>query len=171
MNSNKDLLIKKAFANPRLRQNIVNKGIIYLYCDYSGFFAQNNYAVACCFVYNRNIKVTAKRLEIESERGSNYGELLAILYSLEILSDALTEHQPKLAYIYTDFSRIEQVLSSQYFSNLHYEQVRNEIVACLNHIHRMYPLVNVKVKYIGKHKHNNSLHRMAHNASRLAAME
>lgn len=171
MDSTRDLLIKKAYANPSLRQNILNKGIIYLYCDYSGFIAQNNYAVACCFVYNKTISVTSKKLGIENDRGSNYGELFAVLYSLEMLEHALKEHQPKNVFIYTDFSRIEQIISGKYFSNPYYEQIRDEIIASRNHLQLMYPLIDVKIKYIGRHKKNNTLHRLAHNASRLAAME
>lgn len=169
MDSNNDLLIKKAYANPCLRQNILNKGMIHLYCDYSGFIAQNDYGVACCFVYNRTINVTAKKLPIKHDEGSNCGELLAIIYSLEILTKALSEHQPKFAIIFTDCSRIEQILSRNYFSNPFYENVRDEILDSLNNLKMTFPGVEVRIKYISKHKKNNSLHRMAHNAARQAA--
>lgn len=169
MDSTKDLLIKKAYANPGLRQNIFNKGMIFLYCDYSGFVAQNDYGVACCFVYNRTISVTGKKLVIEHDGGSNYGELLAIVYSLEILTKALTEHQPKFAVIFTDCSCIAQILSKHYFAHQHYENVRDEILASLHNLKNRYPEVEVKVKYISKHKKNNTLHRLAHNAARQAA--
>ncbi len=139
MDYTKDLLIKKAYAKPSLRQNIVNKGMICLYCDYSGFAAQNNYGIACCFVYNRTINVTAKKLQIEQDGGSNYGELQAIVYSLEILAEALTEHQPKLAIIFTDCSSIAKILSKPYFSHPYYEHARYEILASIHHLKNRFP--------------------------------
>jgi hypothetical protein len=169
VDSNKDLLIKKAYANPRLRQNILNSGTMYLYCDYAGFSAQHEYGVACCFVYNRSVHVTAKRILLEHDEGSNYGELLAIQYSLDILAKALIEHQPKQASIFTDCSRIVPILSRDYFSNPFYENARAEIVASLYHLKKMFPEVEVKIKYMSKHKKNNPLHRLAHNAARQAA--
>jgi len=169
VNSANDLLIKKAYTKPSLRQNIVNKGMICLYCDYSGFAAQNNYGIACCFVYNRTINVTAKKLQIEQDGGSNYGELQAIVYSLEILAEALTEHQPKLAIIFTDCSSIAKILSKTHFSHPYYEQARYEILAAIHHLNHRFPEVEVSVKYISNHKKNNALHRLAHNAARDAA--
>ncbi|OMF22740.1 hypothetical protein BK133_25440 [Paenibacillus sp. FSL H8-0548] len=171
MNLTKDKLIKKAFANPRFRQNIFNTGTCFLYCDYAGFAVQNNYGAACCFVYNREINVTAKKLIIEKDRGSNYGELLAILYSLEILTKSLSEHQPKIAVIYTDCSSISRILSRSYFQNQHDENCRDEILASLDHLNKSFPEVQVSIKYISKHKKNNYLHRIAHNAAREAASQ
>ena len=101
-----DTLIKQAYAFPPTRANIVNKGMISLYCDYSGYAKQNAHGIACCFVYNRTINVTAKRLQLDNDRGSDYGELLAIVYSLGLLTKALLEHQvdplPAFAVIFTD---------------------------------------------------------------------
>ncbi|WP_169083229.1 hypothetical protein [Paenibacillus sp. PL91] len=171
MDSIKDLLIKKAYDNPSLRQNILNKGMICLYCDYAGFIAQNVYGVACCFVYNRTVQVTAKKLLLEHDEGSNYGELLAILYSIEILTKALKEHQPKLAFIFTDCSRIDHILSRDRLPNLYYENARVEILASLHRLNMMFPEIEVKVKYMSKHKKNNPLHRLAHNAARQAAIK
>ncbi|MEC0089863.1 hypothetical protein [Paenibacillus macquariensis] len=169
MDSTKDLLIKKAYATPSLRQNIFNKGTIFLYCDYAGYVVQNEFGVACCIVYNRTISVTAKKLLIEHDKGSNYGELLAIAYSLELLTKALTKHQPKVAIIFTDCSSILRILSKQHFPHHFYENVRNEILASLDHLNNMFPEVKVSVKYISKHKKNNHLHRMAHNEARHVA--
>lgn len=169
MNTTEDLLIKKAYANPSLRQNILNKGMIFLYCDYAGFVKQNHYGVACCMVYNRTINVSAKKFLIEQDRGSNYGELLAIVYSLEILAKALSEHQPKAAIIFTDCSSISRILSEDHFSHPYYENVRDEILSSLTNLKNRFPNVEILVKYISKHKKNNHLHRMAHNASRQVA--
>lgn len=169
MDSTKDLLIKKAYANPSLRQNILNKGMIFLYCDYAGYVSQNDYGVACCIVYNRTIHVNTKKLLIEHDRGSNYGELLAIAFSLQILTKALTEHQPKGAIIFTDCSSISRILSKQHFPHQPYENARNEILSSLDNLNNRFPEVEVSVKYIGKHKKNNHLHRIAHNASRQVA--
>lgn len=169
MNLNKDILIKKAYANPRIRQNIFNKGTCFLYCDYAGFAEQNNYGAACCFVYNRTINVTTKKLLIEKDGGSNYGELLAILYSLEILNKSLSEHQPKFAVIYTDCSSISRILTKSYFPNQDYLNARDDVIASLDHLNKMFPEVQTSIKYISKHKRNNYLHRIAHNAAREAA--
>lgn len=169
MDYTKNLLIKKAYSKPSLRQNIINKGMICLYCDYSGFAAQNNYGIACCLVYNRTINVTAKKLQIEQDGGSNYGELQAIIYSLEILAEALTEHQPKIAIIFTDCSSIAKILSKPHFSHQYYEQARYEILAAMHNLKNRFPEVEVSVKYISNHKKNNDLHRLAHNAAREAA--
>jgi hypothetical protein len=162
-------LINKAYATPSLRQNILNKGMIFIYCDYSGFVSKNAYGVGCCFVYNTTIRVTAKKLYIQQDEGSNYGELLAILYSLEILTKALSEHQPKLAFIFTDCSRIEHILSRCAYLGPYYENARSEVLASLNHLKTLFPAVEVKIKYMSKHKQNNPLHRLAHNAAREAA--
>ncbi|MGG1637860.1 RNase H family protein [Paenibacillus sp. NRS-1760] len=170
MDTTTELLIKRAYANPRLRQNIVNKSMICLYCDYSGFVAQNNHGAACCFVFNRTIRVTAKKIMMEYIEGSNYGELLAVRYSLEILASALTEYEPKFAIIYTDCSQIANILSKDYFSHSHYKDARDEILAVLHHLNNMYPNVHIQIKYISKHKKNNTLHRLAHNAARQAAI-
>jgi hypothetical protein len=169
MNSTKDLLIKKAYASPSLRQNIFNKGTIFIYCDYAGYAVQNEYGVACCMVYNRTISVTAKKLQIEHDSGSNYGELLAIAFSLELLTKALTEHQPKVVILFTDCSSISRILSKHHFSHQHDENARNEILASLDNLNNRFPQVEVIVKYISKHKKRNHLHRIAHNEARQVA--
>ncbi|OBZ16714.1 MULTISPECIES: hypothetical protein [Bacillales] len=169
MASTNHILINKAYATPSLRQNILNKGMICLYCDYSGFVSKNGFGVGCCFVHNRTIQVTARKLYLVQDEGSDYGELLAILYSLEILTRALTEHQPKHAFIFTDCSRIEHFLSRNAFLNPHYEKARSEVLASMHHLKTMFPEVRVEIKYMSKHKQNNPLHRLAHNAAREAA--
>ncbi|MDQ0059055.1 RNase H family protein [Paenibacillus harenae] len=169
MDAIKDLLIKKALANPSLRQHIVNKGTMFLYCDYAGFASRNIYGAACCTAYNRMVSVTAKKLQLERDQGSNYGEMQAIVFSLETLTKALLKLQPKIAVIYTDCSRILRILAQDRFSHPHDEQGRNELLAALANLRRLFPEVDVQIKYIGKHKKNNYLHRIAHNAAREAA--
>lgn len=169
MNVMTDLQIKKAIANPRLRQNIVNKGTMFLYCDYAGFAARNVYGAACCTVYNRIISVTAKKLPIERDQGSSYGEIMAIVLSLEALTAALLEQQPKIAVIFTDYSRISRILAQDRFSHGHVEQGRNELLAALTNLNRQFPHIDVQLKYMGKHKENNDFHRLAHHAAREAA--
>ncbi|MBB3070763.1 hypothetical protein FHS14_003765 [Paenibacillus baekrokdamisoli] len=167
-----ETLMKQAYAAPPIRANILNKGMISLYCDYSGYAEQNAHGVACCFVYNRTISVTSKKLNPKYDGGSDYGELLAIVFSLELLTKALMEHQlnsiPKFATIFTDCHCIAKILSKEYFDKQFYEDVRNEILASLDDLQNMFPEIQVKVKYISKHKKNNALHRMAHNAARKA---
>jgi hypothetical protein len=163
-------LIKRAYASPSLRQNILNAGIIYLYCDFSGHDEHKYCGLACCFVNNRTIKVTAKKVSFEHPGDSVYGELLAIHYSLEILGeelrDALFDHLPKFALLFTDYSRIDQLFSSNHFSKPIYEEIGNRIAVTLNDMKIRYPGVEVRVKYISKHKKNNALHKMAHIAAR-----
>lgn len=172
MDTTIDTLMKQAYAFPPTRANIVNKGMISLYCDYSGYVKQNAHGVACCFVYNRTINVTAKRLQLDYDRGSDYGELVAVVYSLELLTKALNEHQantmPAFAVIFTDCHCIAKILSKPYFESPYYEEVRNEMMTSLQNLKTMFPELQVRVKYIGKHKKNNLLHRMAHNAARKA---
>lgn len=172
MDSTMDVLIKRAYATPSLRANIVNKGKIYIYCDYSGYSEQNAHGVACCYVYNRKISVTSKQLQIESDRGSNYGELLAIVYSIEILTKALQEshenHNPKFAILLTDCNCIAKILSRKSLHKQSYERVINDILSSLNDFQIRFPEIRIIVKYISKHKKNNALHRMAHNAARKA---
>ncbi|RIX59518.1 hypothetical protein D3P08_05075 [Paenibacillus nanensis] len=170
MNLTPDLLLKKALANPSLRPAILNKGTMFLYCDYAGFASRNVYGAACCTVYNRSISVTAKRLPLERDFGSNYGEMMAISLSLETLASALSEHQPKIAVIYTDCSRISRIMEQDRFSHPHDEQGRNELLAAAARLNRRFPDVDVQMKYFRKHKHNNFLHRLAHNAAREAAL-
>ncbi|MFC5528225.1 hypothetical protein [Cohnella yongneupensis] len=163
-------LINRAYASPSLRQNILNAGMICLYCDFSGHDEHNFCGLACCFVHNKTIKVYAKKVPFEYIGNSVYGELLAILYSLEILGeelrDVLSDHRPKIALLYTDYSRIAQLLSSIHHSKPIYEEIGNRIAITHNDLEIRYPGVEVRVKYISKHKKNNALHKMAHIAAR-----
>ncbi|MFB9327113.1 hypothetical protein ACFFSY_14390 [Paenibacillus aurantiacus] len=169
MDITKDPLIQKAYAIPRLRQHIVNKGTMYLYCDYAGFAERNVYGTAVCAVYNRTVRVAAKKLPIERDQGSIYGEMMAIVLSLETLADALLEHRPNNAVIYTDCSRISRLLAQDRFAHPQDEVGRNELLAALRDLHRRYPEVDVQIKYMRSHRKNNHLHRIAHNAARKAA--
>jgi ribonuclease HI len=171
MDLTNNLLVKKAFASPRLRQNIVNKGTMFLYCDYAGFVSRNVYGAACCMVFNRMVSMTAKKLPITRDQGSNYGEMMAIILSLETLAAALVEHQPKNAVIFTDCIRISHILAQEQFSHPHEKLGRDELLAALYNLNRMFPEVNVQIKYISKHKKNNYLHRLAHNAARETALK
>nr|WP_243864603.1 RNase H family protein [Paenibacillus castaneae] len=162
-------MVKKTSISPSVRHNIMNTGMVFLYCDYAGFASQNNYGVACSIVYNRTIHVTAKKLIIEHDEGSNYGELLAIVYSLEQLTTVLKIYQAKAAIIYTDCSSISRILSEHYVRHPYYENARDKVIASLNHLNNMFPNVKININYIRKHKNNNPLHRMAHNAARKAA--
>lgn len=170
MDLTKDLLIKKAFAVPALRQNIVNKGTMFLYCDYAGFASRSAYGAACCTVYNRTVHVIAKKLTIQQDQGSNYGEMMAILLSLETLAAALLKCQPRSAVIYTDCRRISRLLVQNYFAHPYDEEGRDELLARLAHLHRLFPDVEIQIKYMSKHKKNNYLHRLAHHAARKAAV-
>lgn len=170
MDSTKELLIKKAYATPGLRQYIVNKGTLFVYCDYAGFTEQNRYGAACCMVYNRSINVTAKKLPLEQDRGSNYGECQAVIYSLEVLSKALTEQQPKAAIIYTDCRWISRILTNDRFTNPYHEQANAELLDALSQLHAQFPGVEIHIRYIGKHKKNNHFHKLAHLAARQAAV-
>jgi ribonuclease HI len=173
MSSATDLLIKKAYATPPLRGNIVNKGLISLYCDYSGEPKQGTHGVACCYVHNRTIRVTAKKLDV-NDHGSEYGELLAIIYSLEILAEALMElssepiTSPKLAAVLTDCHFIERILTSTSIEKPLVESSRDQILTSLQHLHSLHPTIRITIRCIGKHKKNNALHRLAHNAARQA---
>lgn len=166
----KNPLIRKALTSPSLRQNFMNKGMMFLYCDYAGFTSHNAYGAACCMIYNRTVSITAKKLPIEQDKGSNYGEMMAIVLSLEALTAALLEHQPKIAVIFTDCSRISRILVQEHFAHLHDEQGRNKLLAALAKLNRLFPDVDIQIKYISKHKKNNYLHRLAHNAAREAAL-
>ncbi|RED57164.1 hypothetical protein [Cohnella lupini] len=173
MNGSQERWISKAYGNPLLRDKIVNAGMITLYCDYSGFVDRSRYSVACCYVHDRFIGISAKRLRMDVDADSNYGELLAVLYSLEILDKWLSDidNKPKIAVVYTDCSRIERILGKSESPRPHYARSRNEIIIALNRLRDNYPGVSVRVRYISKHKSNNELHRLAHNAAREAAME
>ncbi|CAM3224253.1 RNase H family protein [Paenibacillus lupini] len=166
-----DLLVKKAFTSPKLRPYILNKGTMFLYCDYAGFASRNVYGAACCMVFNRVISITAKKLPITRDQGSNYGELMAIILSLETLAAALVEHQPKIAVIFTDCIRISHLLNQEKFSQHVEKQGRDELLSVLDNLKRMYPEVDIQIKYISKHKKNNHLHRLAHNTARETALK
>jgi ribonuclease HI len=167
---NKDIIVNKAFSSPSLRQNLMNSGRLFLYCDYAGFASRNVYGVACCSVHNRKVTLSTKKLMIERDRGSNYGEMMAIVFSLESLLAALVEVQPKNAIIYTDCSRISRILVQNHFSYPHDEHARDELLATLAILNRQFPNVDVQIKYMSKHKENNDFHRLAHHASRKAAL-
>ncbi|WP_337102622.1 RNase H family protein [Paenibacillus sp. YIM B09110] len=170
MDAIKYKLIKKALASPSQRQNIINKGTMFLYCDYAGFVSHNDYGAACCAVYSRTVSITAKKLPIDRDQGSNYGEMQAIVLSLETLSAALLELRPKIAVIFTDCSRILRIIAQDRFAHPHDEQGRNELLAALANLNGLFPEVDVQIKYISKHKKNNYFHRLAHNAAREAAV-
>ncbi|MBD2872269.1 hypothetical protein [Paenibacillus arenilitoris] len=169
MNRPLNLWIDRACSNPSFRPYMVNKGTMFLYCDYAGFASRHDYGVACCAVFNRTVKVTAKKLPIERDRGSNYGEILAIALSLDTLA-ALPEQQPKAAVIFTDCSRISRILAQDRYSNPHDGQAVAELTAALAKLNRRFPEVGVQIRYIRKHKRNNPFHRLAHDAARQAAM-
>ncbi|QGQ96572.1 hypothetical protein EHS13_17630 [Paenibacillus psychroresistens] len=161
-------LIKRAYAIPILRQIIINKGTIYLYCDFSGHDDVKYCGLACCLVYNRAINVTAKKISFEHLGDSIYGELLAIFYSLDILGEVLNEYLPKFAVLYTDCSCITRLLLKNHTSKPLYQAIRNQITESLDNLKIRFPEVDVTVKYISKHKKNNPLHKMAHIAARKA---
>lgn len=171
MDLNHNLLIRQAFESPKLRQHILNKGTMFLYCDYAGFASRNVYGAACCMIFNRTISLSAKKLPIERDQGSNYGEIMAIIYSLETLASALLEHQPKIAVIYTDCIRIPHLLAQDSFPDAKQKPGRNELLTALANLHRLFPDVSIQIKYISKHKKNNYLHRLAHNAARAAVKQ
>lgn len=162
-------LFHKALSLPCLRQHIMNRGTAYLYCDYAGFASSNSYGAACCMVYNRTISVSAKKLPIKRDQGSIYGEMMAIVLSLETLAAAALEHQPKIAVIYTDCSRIARLLVQDYFAHLHDEEGRDTLLMALGAINEQFPDLDVQIKYMRTLKRNNYLHRLAHNAAREAA--
>ncbi|CAM4293388.1 hypothetical protein FHS16_002359 [Paenibacillus endophyticus] len=169
MNAAWKKLIEKAYHYPSTRQRLLSKGNMYLYCDYSGFTASHNHGAACCIIHNRQFEITSKQLPIKRDEGSIYGELLAIVHSLDMLAIALAKHKPKLAVIYTDCSRIQQLLASSYFPNPFFRLARDQILSAIEQLQVSYPSVDVNITYMGKHKKNNPLHRLAHNAARLAA--
>ncbi|MWC30547.1 RNase H family protein [Paenibacillus sp. MMS18-CY102] len=169
MNNLNESLLKKAYQLPKLRQNIMNSGTMYLYCDYAGFATPNVYGAACCIAYNRTVNTTAKRLLIEQDHGSSYGEMMAIIHSLDTLKDACCAHEPRIAIIYTDYSRISRALVQDCFSHPQVRQGRDDLLAALANINCLFPNVDVQIKYISSHKKNNYLHQMAHNAARDAA--
>ncbi|TYP73096.1 hypothetical protein [Paenibacillus methanolicus] len=169
MDITKDPLVQKALAVPRLRQHIVNKGTMFLYCDYAGFAERNAYGTAVCAVYNRTVNVAARKLPIEQDPGSSYGEMMAIVFSLETLAAAFLEHRPNNAVIYTDCSRISRLLAQDRFAHPHVEQGRDELLAALAELRGRFPEVEVHITYMRGHRKNNYLHRMAHNAARKAA--
>jgi hypothetical protein len=157
MDLDHNLLLKKAFASPKLRQHFVNKGTMFLYCDYAGFASRNVYGAACCTMFNRTISLSAKKLPLTKDQGSNYGEMMAVIFSLETLAAALLEEQPKVAVLFTDCIRISYLLGSE------------ELLTALAKLNRLFPAVNIQIRYISKHKKNNPMHRLAHNAARAAA--
>ncbi|MBB3111351.1 hypothetical protein FHS18_003419 [Paenibacillus phyllosphaerae] len=170
MELTKDPIIEKALASPSLRQTLLNKGTMFLYCDYAGFASRNVYGAACCVVYNRTVSVTATPLPLKQDQGSIYGEMSAVDLSLRTLAAALSKHQPKIAVIYTDCSRIARLLTQDRFAHPHDEQARDQLLASLAELHRLFPHLDVQIKYMSKHKRNNSFHRLAHNAAREAAL-
>ncbi|MFC4102582.1 hypothetical protein [Paenibacillus xanthanilyticus] len=169
MDITQDPLVRKALAVPRLRQHIVNKGTMYLYCDYAGFAERSAFGTAVCMVYNRTINVAARKLPIGQDLGSSYGEMMAIILSLEMLAAALSEHRPHNAVIYTDCSRISRLLDQDRFAHPHDEQARDQLLAALAELRSQFPEVEVQITYMRSHRKNNFLHRMAHNAARKAA--
>ncbi|GLX66696.1 hypothetical protein [Paenibacillus glycanilyticus] len=167
-------LVQKAYANPRLKQNIANSGTMFLYCDYAGFASQNVHGIACCTVFNHSVGLYAKRLPLISDHGSVYGELMAVLFSLETLAASAAagecEHLPKIAVIYSDCSRISHLLAQEQITHAEVARGREELLAALTRINDSFPRLRVQIKYISRHKQNNYLHRLAHNAAREAAL-
>lgn len=168
----KESFVLRAMARPSLREKIVNRGTMSLYCDYAGFAARNAYGVACCTVYNRTAKLDQRQMTVERDPGSSYGELMAIGLSLEALSAALAETsaRPSIAIVYSDCSRISRILAQSYCADPHVEQARDELLAKVAMLNRRFPRVTVQIKYIGRHKKNNDFHRLAHHAARAAAL-
>ena len=170
MNTIEQPMIRKAMSIPCLRQNILNQGTLFLYCDYAGFASSNAYGAACCMVYNRTVTVASKKLPMNRDQGSIYGEMMAIVLSLETLAAAALERQPKIAVIYTDCSRIARLLVQDQFAQRHDEEVRDALLKALAALHRQFPNLDVQIKYMRTHKRNNYLHQLAHHAAREAAL-
>ncbi|PWV99354.1 hypothetical protein DFQ01_11570 [Paenibacillus cellulosilyticus] len=162
--------LRKALSVPSLRQNLLNAGTLFLYCDYAGFASLNVYGAACCMVHNRTVSVSAKKLPIERDQGSIYGEMMAIELSLETLAAAIVDRQPKVAVIYTDCSRIARLLVQERFAHPHDEEGRNILVSALADLRQRFPSLDVQIKYMSKHKKNNHFHMLAHHAAREAAL-
>ncbi|QJD82998.1 hypothetical protein [Cohnella herbarum] len=170
MDSSLHFLVKRAYATPSLRQNMMNSGMICMYSDFSGQKETNDCGIACCWVYRRNIYVDSKQVTVEQIGDSVHGELLAIVYSLEILGETLAEMEtrPKIAMLYTDCSCIARLISKDSHLKPQYEEMRNQITATINGLKMFFPEISVRVKYISNHKKNNALHKIAHVAARKA---
>ncbi|MFC4779015.1 hypothetical protein ACFO9Q_19655 [Paenibacillus sp. GCM10023252] len=163
-------LLKQAYATPSLRQNILNTSMVSIYCDYSGHLAHDECGVACTLTCDGSVYVQGRREGYPYPGDSVYGELLAVIFSLENLLITLETHRPKFAIIYTDYSRIAKFLQQVHLSKHHYELIRERILAILAEVKVKYPDVAVHMKYIGSNRssnrRNHALHHMAHLTAR-----
>ncbi|REE94566.1 hypothetical protein A8990_101362 [Paenibacillus taihuensis] len=166
--------IKQAYATPSVRAHLVNSAIVSIYSDYSGAAGEAVHGAGCCLVYNRSMFVSGRQLAHDYERGSNFGEMLAIAFGVQLLTEALeqlvhTEAQlPKHAIVYSDCHAIMKLMSQPSFTKSYYEEARGEFTTACQQLQAKFPSIGVEVKYIGKHKQGNPLHRLAHNAARKA---
>ncbi|RAP76082.1 hypothetical protein [Paenibacillus montanisoli] len=166
-----DALTKQAYATPAVRASLVHSGMMSLYCDYSGS-EQHLHGVACAVVFNRSVRVHANRLEHDYSLGSDYGELLAIRFSLELLANELANGRlqlspaPRCAVIFTDCRSASRLLAKCDFADSSYANACNEIHILLERLKLAYPHFDVAIRYMHHRKAGNALHRMAHNAAR-----
>ncbi|AZN40998.1 hypothetical protein [Paenibacillus albus] len=166
--------LKQAYETPSVRAHLVNSTVVSIYGDYSGAAGEAVHGAGCCLAYNRSMYVSGRQLTHDYELGSNYGEMLAIAFGVKLLAELLEQLTleeaalPKSAVVYSDCHAIMKLMSRPSFTNAYYEEARAAIIAECEQLKEKYPTIQVEVKYIGKHKKGNPLHRLAHNAARKA---
>lgn len=166
--------IKQAYASPSVRAHLVNSAAVSIYSDYSGAAGESVHGAGCCLVYNRSMFVSGCQLTHEYERGSNYGEMLAIAYGIQLLTEAMEQlartgaRLPKQAIVFSDCHAIMKLMSQTTFTQPFYEEAKEAFTAACEQLKAKFPAIGVEVRYIGKHKQGNPLHRLAHNAARKA---
>ncbi|WP_308639407.1 hypothetical protein [Paenibacillus silvisoli] len=180
MNTTFDALIKQAYAKPAVRAHLVHSGMMSLYCDFSGT-ERHIHGVACAIVFNRTVRVQAARLEHPYSLGSDYGELQAIRFSLELLASELAEERPnqaapRSAAVFTDCRNASRLLAERDFAasadaasfsdDSRYDDACQAIRAQLEQLKLDHPRMSFSINYLHRGKEGNALHRMAHNAAR-----
>ncbi|SEO94166.1 hypothetical protein [Paenibacillus sp. OV219] len=166
--------IKQAYETPSVRAHLVNSAVVSIYSDYSGAAGESIHGAGCCLVYNREMYVFGSQLLHDYERGSNYGEMLAIAFGVNRLAELLEQLTltgaplPKSAVVYSDCHSIMKLMTIPSFTKAYYEEAKQAYLTACAQLSAKFPSIGVGVKYIGKHKKGNPLHRLAHNAAREA---
>lgn len=155
-----------------MNEILFNKDIVSVYCDFSANIKSNHIGVAACFVGNGNTFVESKRIYMQNPSETILGEIKAVSFAIKTLPAILEKYRvflnkPRKAFIYSDYAHIENIQTNN-FKKPEYNQVVSELIAYLNHLHKLFNWCDITIKYLGEEKKQNIYHKAAHRASRRA---
>jgi|GEM_PF-4213330 len=157
--------IRESKYRDRKTKKINKKKTGFIYCDAS-VYESGKIGVGNVIVTNDSISTSAEVYNIEGERNSIYGELLAILHALTnilnepkgILSDT------RIITILSDYNYISILLK-----NGSHNHMMNQLIARIKELKLLLEISRSKtivIKYMGDRMNRSQLYKLAHHTSR-----